>query len=134
MGATATSSYRCCCDSDQPSFVLSMIANYAGGGVMPEFKLQQPVAGGVETTLCGYVVRNLEGHLLLGGLRISPVHLYRLVYRGKNGSGGALNLPPASVRPHNGKVIEGTVDAEREERRLMATEEGRQSYGFCLLK
>ena len=116
---------RCCCGFDHPSFVLTILA-YHFGRTMPEFKLQLPAAaaGGtdVEATLCGYVVPSFEGYLWFGDF--SPTRFYRLVYRrrGKNGSGGTLPLPPAvsALRPHS----------ELEERRLMATEEGRQRYGL----
>ena len=97
--------------------MLSVVA-YNDVGNLPEFKFQRAVSssssgGVVEETLCGYVVRNLVGHL---GFDYTPTHFYRFVYRGKNGSDGA--------RQHH--II--AVDAEREERRLMATEESRQRY------
>ena len=132
--STATSGgYRCCCGSDDPSFVLSLVA-HSHVGELPKFKLRMPVAdsasstgGGVveEATLSGYVVRNLGGGF---GFNVyDRLTSYRLVYRAKNGSGET--LPSASIQPHNDDVIEGTAfDAEREERRLMATEESRQRY------
>ena len=138
MGATNTGGYRCCCDSDNPSFVLSLCVGFYGGiGEMPEFKLQMTASSnGIEETLCGYTARNMDDHfegrsfLNFGAFKRIRSYFYRLVYRhGKNGSGGT--FPPASsARPHQDDVIEGTVDAEREERRLMATEESRQRYGL----
>ena len=103
---------------------------------MPKFKLWMPIAdstssnGGVVTaSLCGYVVNNSEGY---SWLDYRPKRFYRLIYRhrGKNGSGGTLPPASSSARPHNDDVIEGTVDAEQEERRLMATEESRQRYSM----
>jgi len=113
--------------------VFSLFA-YENVGVLPEFKLRMPVTdsasycGDVETTLCGYATRNSEGFSWSGGSR--PARFYRLVYRrGKNGSGGT--LPPALDGPHDYDVI--AVDAEQEERRLLATEESRQRYGMRML-
>jgi len=134
--ATTTGSYRCCCGSDQPSFVLTLVAA-EGVGEIPSFKLRIPVANFAsssyvsEETLCGYLVRNSKGFLWPfytsyggGGYSYKPSRFYRLVYRGKNGSGGT--LPPASARSHD----DNTVEAELEERRLMATEESRQRYSI----
>jgi len=104
-----------------------MVANH-DVGEMFEFKLQLPVVtdsasssgGGVEETLCGYVARNLEGSLWLD---YRPVRFYRLVYRrGKNVSGG-------TSQPHDDDVITD-VEAQREERRLMATKESSQRYSL----
>ena len=126
----ATSSYRCRCGSDQPSFVLSLIP-FSDVCELPEFKLRMPVAAnsasssGVEetTTLCGYVVRNSIGFSLWHGHR--PARLYRLICRRREKSVSGGPLPPASAQLHH----DDDVDAEREERRLMATEEGRRRYG-----
>ena len=131
VNATVTrGGYRCRCGSDQPSVVLSLIP-FSDVCELPEFKLRMPVAAdsassssGVEkTTLCGYVVCNSIGFSLWHSHR--PARLYRLIYRRreKNVSGGP--LPPASAQLPN----DDYVDAEREERRLMATEEGRRRYG-----
>ena len=125
-------SYRCCCGSEQPSFVLSLITGQYVGRI-PEFKLRMSVAESasssglvvVEETLCGYVARTQFVSFLIGGYSFG--RFYRLIYRGKNGSGGT--SPPASARPHADDVI----DTEREERRLMSTEEGRQRYSLCNL-
>jgi len=126
-GATATGGYRCCCGSSDPSFVLSIIPRRFIGE-MPEFKLRMPVAdsassSGVvidEETLCGYVASNLEGGVWN---YYCPARFYRLVYRrGKNGNGDG-TLSPALNGPHD-----DDVDAEQEERRLLATEESRQRY------
>jgi len=135
MGAIATGGYRCCYGSDQPSFVLSMFAQVGVAG-LPEFKLRMPVvdsasysSGIVEETLCGYVAHNLEGFLEFGH---NPFRYYRLVYRrAKNGSGGGtLPSASASARPNDDDVIEGSVESEQEESRLLATEESRQRYGL----
>jgi len=111
--------------------VLTIIAHVAIGRV-PEFKLKLTVtdsassSGVEEATLCGYVALNLGGYL---GFGYTPFRFYRLVYRCANiGNDGT--VPTASVRPHNSFGIEGTVEAELEERRLMATEESRQRYGL----
>ena len=109
---TATS-YRCCCGSDRPSSVLTLFAR-KDVGELPEFKLRMPFAGSasssgaIEDTLCGYVADTFRG-----------TRFYRLVYRrGENGSG--VTLPPvsASARPHADDIIEDTIDAEQENRRL----------------
>ena len=124
MGTTATTTvtggrYRCRCDSDRPSFVLSMLADeYVGS--LPEFKLRLRFANSssngsvvvVEETLCGYGVHNFEDS-----------RFYRLVYRSeKNGSGGTSFPPVTSAPSHDDDVIECAVDAGQEERRLNATE------------
>jgi len=99
---------------------------------MPEFKLRMPIADStsssniVEATLCSYVVRDSSDSSWSEGS--SPARFFRLIYRAKNVGGGA--LPPASARPHDDEVIEGTSDAELEERRLMATEDSRQRYSL----
>ena len=135
MGATATRGYRCRCGSDQPTFVLSVVA-HKDFGVVPvqaEFKLRMPVtdsgssSGVIEETLCGYVVRNSMrcAWFVRDDYRYFPARYYRLVYRrGKNVNDGML---PAAARHHNDDDL---VDREREERRLLATEEGRQRYGL----
>ena len=129
MGATATSGYRCRCGIDELSFALTMIAQ-KDVGELPEFKLQLPVAvsasssGVAEATLRGYVARNSLRNFWPG---LNPDRFYRLVYgRGKYGSGAT--LPPGSVQHHG----DGNVAARQEERRLMATEEGRQRCGLRL--
>jgi len=132
MGTAAAGGYRCRCGSDLPSFVLSIITHkdIEYYEELPEFKFL-PDSGGVVETLCGYISRRNSMDFVwldeswsgYGGRRSDS--LYRLVYRrGKNVSDGT--LPAASTRPHN----DYDVDAEREENRLMATEEGRQRYGL----
>ena len=106
--------------------MLSLIAQ-RDVGEMPEFKLQQSVAGGDEATLCGYAVRNSMGYAWFNGsgYMLRPARFYRLIYRrGKHGSGGT--VPAASTRPHD----DTEVDAEREEHRLLATEDSRRRYGM----
>jgi len=134
MGAIATGGYRCCCCSDHPTFVLSLVA-YHDVGDLPEFKLRMPVFADptssssdvVEETLCGYEVHILSGSIWFAR---TPVRFYRLVYRcGKNGIGGGI-LPPAAARHYAQNVIYADDAAEREERRLMATKAGRQRYGL----
>jgi len=82
----------------------------------------------VEATLCSYVVDNY--HRISFWLGLDPNGFYRLVYRGgKNGSNGT--LPVASARAHDDDdLIDDDKAGEREERRLMATEESRQRYGL----
>ena len=130
--AAATEGYRCRCGSDLPSFVLTVIS-YLDFDELPKFKLRMPVladstsssgSGTVEATLCGYVAHDLECSFVQPKFKkCSPDHFYRLIYRRNNGSGGTTMPTASSAQPHD-----EDVDAEREERRLMATEEGRQRY------
>ena len=130
------------CGSDLPSFVLSIVAGYFGD--LPNFKLLPSVAdsdssngvgGAVKETLCGYVTPDLEGcpvdHFYRG--HMTRARVYRLIYRRRSkndGIDGRTLPPPASARAHD---YDADTMGQREERRLMATEEGRQRYGFSSL-
>jgi len=106
---------------------------------MSEFKLQLPVAdsassnGAVEETLCGYMARNSKGFswpfYASDSYNYKPSRFYRLVYRyGKNGASGGGTLPAASAQLTTMTSSTTAVDAEQEERRLMATEDSCRRY------
>ena len=119
---------------DSPLFVLSVstfwdVYDYPDGSPqIPGFALQSstfaPSGGGANIieNMCGFAMRELDIFRVFLRHR-RPGCFYRLVYRRQHGT-----LAAPALAAGDGVIVEGTVDSEHEERRLMATEASIQHF------